>query len=138
MSPGPPRRLVQRGLRSPPLEAPKGSIVAARLLKGDEVLSRFTLWPEPYKYLTPSHPNLKVLRIAEDKLLLHCEKPIKGLWLEAREVEWSDNMLDLNPGDERVIEASGLGNQRLRVRYMGSRGALVAEDVLETVGAVGD
>lgn len=120
------------------LEAPNGSIVVARLLNGEEVLSRHTLWPEPYKYLTLSDPVLKVLRLAEDKLLLRCDKPIKGLWLEARGVQWSDNLLDLNPGDERIIEASGLGNKPLRVRYMGSRGALVGQDVLETVAVVGD
>lgn len=128
------------------LEAPENTVIAARLLEGEEVLSRFTLWPEPYKYLTLPSPNLRAVRLGQDRLVLRTDRPVKGVWLEAKPapaaeapgVEWSDNLIDLNPGDERVIEAKGLGLLPVRLRYMGSRGAMVAADLLEAAPVVGD
>jgi beta-mannosidase len=34
-------------------------------------------------------------------------------------VAWSDNMLDLMPDDERVIQARGLGDRPVSVRWLG-------------------
>jgi beta-mannosidase len=34
-------------------------------------------------------------------------------------VAWSDNYLDLMPGDEQVIHAGGLGERPVSVRWLG-------------------
>lgn len=95
-------------------------IVAAQLLVENQVVSRATLWPEPFKYLSLPEPDLDVERDGE-MLRVRVMRPAKGVWLSAGDgVTWSDNMLDLLPGDERVVVARGLGNRSVYVRWLGT------------------
>jgi len=95
-------------------------VVGARLLAGDQVVARAALWPEPLKYLPLDDAGLTVERSEEDVLLVAVKRPAKGVFLSSdREVSWSDNMLDVLPGDMQRVEARGLGEARLDVRFVG-------------------
>ncbi|MBC8074974.1 MAG: glycoside hydrolase family 2 protein, partial [Chloroflexales bacterium] len=94
-------------------------VLAARLVVDGRVLTRAALWPEPYKYLHLPDPAISVERAGPDALRVRCERPAKGVWLQAGDgVAWGDNMLDLVPGDEQLIAAPGLGERTVRVKFL--------------------
>ena len=85
-------------------------VIAARLLEGFSVRARASLFPEPYKHHLPANPNLEITRMNDTQLRLTVTKPAKGVWLESDGPEsWTDNFLDLMPGDEFLL-----------VRHLGS------------------
>ena len=104
-------------------------VVSARLVDqhSGEVLARYADWPQPFKYVEPpnSEPRLRFERTGE-RVSIHADKPVKGLFLTGDDepgnlVRWSDNALDLMPGDEQIIEAKGLQEKRrIRYTYFGS------------------
>lgn len=90
-------------------------------------MARYSNWPEPWKYLLFPDPGLKVT-VKGDEVILECEKPIKGLVLDTKDetiegVYWSDQAVDLFPGDKQVIEAKGLDGREVKVRYIGDGSA---------------
>jgi beta-mannosidase len=95
-------------------------VVAARLLAGDTTLARATLWPEPLKNLDLPDPDLTLKELPGEQVELRCARPAKGVWLSAGDgVAWEDNNLDLLPDEPRVIRAPGLGQEPIRVRWLG-------------------
>jgi len=110
-------------------------IVSARLLEDQtgQVLSRYSDWPEPYRFLQPPDPKLAVeihssSSTDETRLTLTVEKPAKCVVLSAEgatcaEIQWSDNAIDIVPGDKQVITAKNLGNAKLKVAYFGNEKA---------------
>ena len=54
-------------------------------------------------------------------MILSCKKPIKGIILdvEGEDVKWSDQAIDLVPGDKQVVKASGLKGRSVKARYLG-------------------
>ncbi len=104
------------------VELPQGGpwIVGARLLVGDAVVSRATLWPEPLKYLDLPDPGLSVTSLPDERVALRCVRPAKAVWLTAGDgVAWEDNSLDLLPDEERVVAAPGLGGRPVGARWLG-------------------
>ncbi|OCB84833.1 glycoside hydrolase family 2 protein [Sanghuangporus baumii] len=106
-------------------EAPKPIVVSARLLDGDKVLARYSNWPEPFKYIhfpTVEEAGLEI-KVHEDgeTVELSCKKPIKGIVLdvEGEDVKWSDQAIDLIPGDNQAITAKGLKGRKIQARYLG-------------------
>lgn len=96
------------------------TVLGAALLVGGEVAARATLWPEPFKYLALPDPGLSMTREGADTLRLRVDRPAKGVLLTAGDgVEWSDNMLDLLPDEERIIKAQGLGETPAQTRWLG-------------------
>jgi beta-mannosidase len=94
-------------------------VLAARLFQQGEVVARTTLWPEPFKYLTLPDPGIKIEHLDADLLRIHATRPAKGVWLSAGdEVQWSDNMLDLLPGDAQTIKALQLGETEVQARWL--------------------
>ncbi|TFK22003.1 beta-mannosidase [Coprinopsis marcescibilis] len=117
-------------------------VVLARLLDPDsnEVLARFVDWPQPFRYLHIPDPNVSITIIDLDgdsgdaTIEVAVEKPVKCLWLEGEydsgdpffpgglkpsqnqepEVKWSDNALDVVPGDPQVVVAKGLGHRGVK------------------------
>jgi beta-mannosidase len=115
-------------------------VVGARLLvtgsdaedaDGEKVLARTADWPQPLRFVEPAllrDPGLAVtLTPAEDDITLvqvSAICPVKGLWLSAAagegpDVRWSDNSLDVMPGDPRVVRARGLRGRGVEVAFLG-------------------
>ncbi len=95
-------------------------IFDARVIANDQIVARASLWPEPLKYLTFPDPVIVLDLASEDALYIRAARPAKGVVLSAGDgVAWSDNYLDLMPGDEQIIRASGLGERPVSVRWLG-------------------
>ncbi|KAH7927653.1 glycoside hydrolase [Leucogyrophana mollusca] len=104
-------------------------VVAARLrcLQSGEVLSRFSDWPQPFRFLEFTDPGLDIA-VDGDRVSVKAKRPVKGLVLSVDDdkVKWSDNGVDIVPGDEQVIVAKGLGGRKVKVAYMGKERATIA------------
>jgi beta-mannosidase len=124
--PGPSREGVSAG---DPLSVESANVVAsARLVDAasGEILARYSDWPEPYRFLQPPVPGLKISSV-EDKcqtrLTLSVERPAKCVVLSVDDpptkLRWSDNALDLIPGDKQEVVVSGLEGRKIKVAYFG-------------------
>lgn len=121
--------MIGQPVRKSDAEVPKPIVVQARLIDSEtnEVLARYSNWPEPWKYLTFPDPKLSIT-VKGDQVTLRCEKPIKGVILDledrsGEEVKWSDQAIDMFPGDEQVLEAKGLKGRGIKARYIGDGSA---------------
>ena len=100
-------------------ESKRQLVVSARLLRDNSVVARAALWPEPFKYLRLPDPLIELTRLDENTLRLRAARPAKGVWLQTDSMaQWSDNMLDLIPGDEQIITAKGLGDAAIQIRWL--------------------
>lgn len=102
-------------------------VVATRLLdaQSGDVLSRAVDWPQPYRYYVPPEPGLDIV-VQDETITVTSQRPVKGLVFSVQEEEnvtWSDNGIDIVPGDTQVIEAKGLCGKKLYVAYLGSERA---------------
>lgn len=105
-------------------------VVGVRLLdlQTGEVLARTVDWPQPYRYLQLPDPGVKVI-VDEtgSTVTIDVQAPAKGVVLEAigdgPEPQWSDNAMDLMPGDTRVLQVVGLNGRGLRIAYLGKENA---------------
>ena len=96
----------------------KAYVLAAQLLVDGAIVSRAALWPEPFKYLTLPDPGLQIAQKGET-VRLRVTRPAKGVWLAAGDgVAWSDNMVDLLPGDEQVLVAKELGTACVQTQWL--------------------
>jgi beta-mannosidase len=101
------------------LDKHQALVLGARLLRDGKVVARAALWPEPFKYFMPPDPQIETDRLEGDELALRAVRPAKGVLLAAvGDVAWSDNFLDLLPGDEQIVAARGLGDAPLRIRWL--------------------
>ncbi|KAH9831470.1 glycoside hydrolase superfamily [Rhodofomes roseus] len=110
----------------PGLTTSHSVVVAARLVdvQTGGILARHADWPQPFKYIDPPDPGLQFNRTGE-RISVRADKPVKALVLSTDDevgglVQWSDNALDLVPGDEQVVLARGIGNGVLWYKYFGS------------------
>ncbi|KAH8920841.1 glycoside hydrolase family 2 protein, partial [Atractiella rhizophila] len=90
-------------------------VVSAKLVARDgTVLARYTDFPQPYRYLEFPDPGAKInVDYDNGTIEVDVQKPVKALFLEAegvdgREVEWSDNAIDVVPGDKQTLKVKGL------------------------------
>lgn len=99
----------------------KPHVLAANVFVDGTILSRDVDWPQPYKYLSfadrgvtvrqPCHGESGTIRVS-------AKRPTKGLMFEEREgVTLSDNAIDLIPGDEQVVQVSGLSATSPALKY---------------------
>ena len=106
--------------------APSGNVVLHATLMGAEgqVIARTSNWPEPYKLLQLADPGLEVKVEGDEVTVNATKKPCKGVWLdvegENQGVMWSDNALDVFPGDPVTVRARGLAGKRITVAHLGS------------------
>ncbi|CCM04064.1 uncharacterized protein FIBRA_06223 [Fibroporia radiculosa] len=107
-------------------DVPQTIVVSARLLDaGGAVLGRYSNWPEPFKYIT--FPDIKELGLRitvgadGETVELATQKPIKGIVLdvEGAAAQWSDQAIDLVPGDPQVIKVVGLQGREIKARFLG-------------------
>ncbi|KAF8528704.1 glycoside hydrolase family 2 protein [Gautieria morchelliformis] len=107
-------------------ENAKPIIVSARLI-GDngEVLGRCANWPEPYKFIKfppPKELGFKAIVASDgESVELSTERPMKGIVLDVdgEDAKWSDQAIDLVPGDPQVVKVDGLKGRTLKTRYLG-------------------
>jgi beta-mannosidase len=88
-----------------------------------EVIARATNWPEPLKHLDPVDPGLQLTVAGEEDVTISVQKPVKGLVLDVEgdeRVKWSDNAIDVMPGDPQTVRARGLGQGKVTVAYLGA------------------
>ncbi|KAI0650246.1 glycoside hydrolase family 2 protein [Trametes meyenii] len=110
-------------------EVPRTIVVSVRLLDaGGAVLGRYSNWPEPFKYITfPADVGLRIaVRADGEHVELSAAKPVKGLVLDvdgADDAQWSDQAIDLVPGDPQVVRVAGLNGRKIRARYLGDGSA---------------
>ena len=115
-------------VRTTDAQVPEPIVVQARLYKSSDpgtVLARYSNWPEPWKYLTFPEVNLQV-KVDGDQVELQADKPVKGVILDTEDdddCEWSDQAIDLFPGDKQIITAKGLKGRKVTVRYIGDGSA---------------
>lgn len=106
-------------------DIPKTIVISARILDGDNVLGRYSNWPEPFKYIhfPPVEEIGLKAEVGQDgeSVTLSTKKPIKGIVLDVDgdEVKWSDQAIDLVPGDPQVVKAVGLKDREIKLRFLG-------------------
>ncbi|QRV76379.1 beta-mannosidase [Ceratobasidium sp. AG-Ba] len=133
--------LPGEGKRTQDSDPQRAIVVQARLLgaKG-QVLARYSNWqvktcspPEPFKFIhfpTPEQVGLKIStskgESSEETLVtLSTSIPIKGIILDVDgdEAKWSDQAIDLVPGDDQVVVVKGLKGRPVKARYLGDGSA---------------
>lgn len=135
------------GMRSRPV------VIQARLIEVDTgiVLARYSNWrvvcllvrhptklfsrPEPFKYIhfpTPEQVNLKIVpeagpggELSTTSLSISADRPVKGLVLDVDGpwAKFSDQAIDLFPGDTQVVGVVGLDGRQVKARYLGDGSA---------------
>lgn len=83
-------------------------------------------WPEPWKYIQFPDPGLTITQGSDgETLTLSCKRPIKGIILDVEdrstdekegECKWSDQAIDMMPGDDQVVVARGLKGRKVKAR----------------------
>lgn len=86
----------------------ESTVLVIRLLdENGNCLSRDMDWPQPLKHLIFPTRGLRFQVDGED-ITVSTERPVKGLVLLNTGVTWSDNSLDVVPGDPQRLTAQGL------------------------------
>ena len=86
--------------------------------------------PEPFKFIHFPSTNEVGLNIATgpdgETIELTCLKPVKGIVLDCEgqgEVKWTDQAIDLVPGDPQTVRAIGLRGRKVHARFLGDGSA---------------
>lgn len=115
-------------IRTSTSQTPLPIIIQTQLIDPEtqEILARYSSWPEPLKYLLFPDPGLKIT-VEGEEITLECERPVKGAVLDTEgaegEVSWSDQAIDLFPGDKQIVVAKGLEGRKVVARYFGDGSA---------------
>ena len=100
-------------------------VLSAKLVVNGEVISRDVDWPQPYKYLSFAKDRGLRIRLEEDssKIFVTAKKPVKGLvWDEEIGLCFSDNALDIVPGETYVVNVKGLQSGKvLKWTFLGEK-----------------
>ncbi|KAJ5096428.1 Glycoside hydrolase [Penicillium alfredii] len=107
---------------------PEPHVLAARLWVGNQIVARDVDWPQPFKYLNLTGRKLDIqLRrgLSETFLIINARNPVKCLVFEEQDgVQFSDNAMDIVPGDEQIVTVKGLGEQPVKYRHLGKNSVL--------------
>jgi beta-mannosidase len=100
------------------------AVVAVYFWQGGRQVARYVNWPEPLKYVHLQAPRYLSAEISRDgkTVEVSAEVPVKGLALECDddEVTFSDNLLDVVPGEVMSISVKGANKgSRIETRYLG-------------------
>jgi beta-mannosidase len=106
---------------------PEPHVLAVRLWIDGQIVARDVDWPQPLKYLDFADRGLEVKTqpgssAGQRLLVVSSRKPVKCLVFEEQEnVRISDSAIDLVPGDEQIVEITGLSDSDppLGYRYLG-------------------
>jgi beta-mannosidase len=89
--------------------------------KQGQVTARGTFWAGRAKDYAYPDPGFKVARIDADTLRISVDRPARGVFIQAQglDAQWSDNMIDLLPGDPQTLTAPGVGHAALTLQSVG-------------------
>ncbi|KAJ7507752.1 glycoside hydrolase family 2 protein [Mycena galericulata] len=115
-------------VRTKASQTPKTIVVCARLLDDkNQVLARYSNWPEPFKFINfPVDTEVKAnISSTGESITLSTNRPVKGVVVDADgpDVKWSDQGIDLVPDDPQTIQAVGLKGREVKLRYLGDGSA---------------
>lgn len=100
--------------------------IQAKLLDArGNIIARVSDWPQPLKHVLLPPLYDVALTVLDGKVEIRTNAPVKGVEVyvadDGRDVQWSDNGVDVFPGDAYIIEARNLiKGDDVRVRYYGS------------------
>lgn len=100
-------------------------IVSAVLVEASTgiVLSRYADWPQPFRSYDLPDPKLK-LNVDGESVQVSVERPAKGVVLtvggDGAEVRFSDNALDVMPGEPQTVMVRGLNGRKVAAQWLGS------------------
>lgn len=78
-------------------------LLVARLIVDGVCVARDVDWPQPLKYLSYEQRGLRITKEGRE-IRISTDKPVKGLVVEEVDgITFSDNCIDVIPGDEQVI-----------------------------------
>ena len=93
-------------------------VLAVRVFIDGQVVARDMDYPEPLKYLQLADRNVRV-EYTGGKARVRVDRPVKCLVFDERPgLAFSDNALDLAPGDERVVTIGGINGSEEAVSYV--------------------
>ncbi|KAI1780808.1 glycoside hydrolase family 2 protein [Hypoxylon cercidicola] len=96
-------------------------VIHAVVKAGDEVIAMDTSWPQPLKYLDFANREVKFKTLSANKLAVSAIRPVKGVvFEETRATKLSDNGFDLVPGEDKVVDVTGVSLDSLRYTYIGA------------------
>ncbi|GAP92348.1 putative glycosyl hydrolase family 2 [Rosellinia necatrix] len=96
-------------------------VIHATVTVNDQVIASDTYWPQPLKYLDFSNRNVTIKAVGDSQVAISATRPTKGfVFEETRGVKLSDNGFDVIPGQERVVEITGIDAQSLKYTYIGA------------------
>ncbi|KAH8703623.1 putative beta-mannosidase B [Talaromyces proteolyticus] len=100
------------------------TVIGVYFLQEGRQIARYINWPEPLKYVHLQAPKHLTAEVSQDGKLveLSSEVPVKGVVVECddEEVSFSDNMVDLVPGEIIPIQMKGAHKEcQINVRYLG-------------------
>jgi len=106
-------------------------VVGVRLVdpESKEVLARTTDWPQPYRFINPPDPGIKVeYAKTGGEVSVSSKRPAKCAVLTVvgegggfGEVRWGDNALDLMPEDPQTIKVIGdVGGKEVNMVWFGN------------------
>lgn len=102
-------------------------VIQAKLTSDGQVISRDVDWPQPFKYLDMGREaGLRVkLSVCRQKIEISASKPTKGLTLSERPgLHFSDNGIDVVPGEEYTVDVTGLEkDELLEWTFLGGTGS---------------
>jgi beta-mannosidase len=104
-------------------------VISARLLDAERVVARAALFPEPFKHHRFLDPCLEVTRLDRHRLRLRVQRPAKGVYFTGSTL--SDNMLDLVPGDDQMLELHDDATT-LNAQWLGGQAQFTLEGILVT------
>ncbi|KAI5467514.1 family 2 glycosyl hydrolase [Mariannaea sp. PMI_226] len=130
------RDVLLRGNRSTevaalevPVETPNAgqenrTVVAAYLYQDGKQIARYVNWPEPLKYLHLQKPKSLHVKVVDGgkSVEISAEVPVKGVSLETEDdaVMFSDNLIDIVPGEVVSVGASGISDTTvITTQYLG-------------------
>ncbi|CAE6497533.1 unnamed protein product [Rhizoctonia solani] len=99
-------------------------VVFALLLdEAGRVLSRYADWPQPFRSYDMPNPELQ-LSVEGERVVVTAKRPAKAVMLgvdgEDDEVRWSDNALDVMPGDPQTVTVRGLNDRKVTAQWLRS------------------
>lgn len=99
-----------------PEEVP--TVVVSELFDMDDNLLSYDIdWPQPLKHLNFAHRHLNIEVRGQEELLVSAARPVKGLFFTNDGVQWSDNCVDIVPGQTLRILAKGLTEKPKWIYY---------------------